>query len=232
MRNLAGTRGFKSSAVLVRVSLSQSPVHVKCSTTRIIPDSPLREITCTWFILSHCADLMKSMSSLDDRQCLETLNTLYRNSIGPPIAYRASRTPVDTRPYCLGHSIIIGQPACKVKALSQALVTLKANPETFGALKEELLRNLRNQHLDTATHADYVRLSVLVDGKFAIEDVIAELEHVTEADIEAHRTHALSDAHLEALIAGNMTASETRDLARCEIFPVSKICIYVSCKCK
>ena len=86
--------------------------------------------------------------------------------------------------------------------------------------------------LDTATHADYVRLSVLVDGKFAIEDVIAELEHVTEADIEAHRTHALSDAHLEALIAGNMTASETRDLARCETFPVSKTCIYISYKCK
>ena len=72
----------------------------------------------------------------------------------------------------------------------------------------------RNLNMRPPKHATYLRLLALKDRFWHGEAVLAELERLTAADVQALARTALDSAHVEALLHGNLTAAEAERLAR------------------
>ena len=80
--------------------------------------------------------------------------------------------------------------------------------EDFSRVLESLQRSYRNANMKPMKHASYLRLRVLKAQLWPIEDVRKELESTTAADVRSFLPTLLKDAHVEALIFGNVTAKE------------------------
>ena len=90
----------------------------------------------------------------------------------------------------------------------KTLTSLKISPERFEKRKEERLRDIHNLCLNPARHATR-SLEVLLKNKDATQDDKARaLQAMTASDLQAFVDGIWEQAHVEALMIGNVTKEE------------------------
>lgn len=95
-----------------------------------------------------------------------------------------------------------------------SLAGLAPQPDAFARVKEALLRNYRNVNMSPAKHATYQRLLALKNCFWHADTVLAELEQLQLADVQAFLPSLLEGLCIEALLHGNLDAAEAAELAR------------------
>ncbi|EFN52789.1 hypothetical protein CHLNCDRAFT_138430 [Chlorella variabilis] len=96
----------------------------------------------------------------------------------------------------------------------RSLAHLQVLPERFVRIKEALLRNYRNVNMSPSKHATYQRLLALKERFWHADQVLPELEGLEASDVTAFLPALLAGLHIEALLHGNIAASEAEALAR------------------
>eukprot|EP00887_Chlorella_sp_A99_P000580 scaffold17.g580.t1 len=87
-------------------------------------------------------------------------------------------------------------------------------PDAFARVKEALERSYRNTNMKPLKHANYLRLYALRDLMWHPDAVLPELAAATLEDVRAFLPSLLAELHVEALLHGNITRAEARQLVR------------------
>ncbi|KXZ55212.1 hypothetical protein GPECTOR_3g355 [Gonium pectorale] len=85
--------------------------------------------------------------------------------------------------------------------------------EHFEAVREALLRKYRNMNMEVGKHASYSRLYVLCSRAMHCDHILEAMETLTPQDVRPYITTLLSRCHVEAYVAGNLTAGGAVRLA-------------------
>ncbi|KAL8549034.1 hypothetical protein ACS0TY_008056 [Phlomoides rotata] len=103
--------------------------------------------------------------------------------------------------------------------LSKVLATAKSflpKDDRFRVVKEDMERTLRNTNMKPLNHAAYLRLQVLCQSFWDVEEKLCLLNDLSLADLRAFVPELLSQLYIEGLCHGNMLEEEALQIA--EIF--------------
>eukprot|EP00742_Colponemidia_sp_Colp-10_P005576 GILJ01005960.1.p1 GENE.GILJ01005960.1~~GILJ01005960.1.p1 ORF type:complete len:1056 (+),score=190.79 GILJ01005960.1:47-3214(+) len=95
--------------------------------------------------------------------------------------------------------------------LFKRIVTLSANIDVnrFNALREKLIRHLKNSQMEPSKQANMLRLIALQHDTWHRDDLVTALESATVADLQSYINETLSCTLIDALFHGNVTEQET-----------------------
>nr|DAD25800.1 TPA_asm: hypothetical protein HUJ06_027268 [Nelumbo nucifera] len=80
--------------------------------------------------------------------------------------------------------------------------------DRFKVIKEDMERAFRNANMKPLSHSSYLRLQVLREIFWDVDDKLACLVYLSLADLEAFIPELLSQLHIEGLCHGNLTEEE------------------------
>lgn len=103
--------------------------------------------------------------------------------------------------------------------LSKVLATAKSfspKDDRFRVVKEDMERTLRNTNMKPLSHASYLRLQVLCQSFWDVEEKLCLLNDLSLADLRAFAPELLSQLFIEGLCHGNLLEEEALQIS--EIF--------------
>ncbi|MBO6563700.1 MAG: insulinase family protein [Pseudomonadales bacterium] len=123
--------------------------------------------------------------------------------VGPPKGFRVSTGGYDDKQLVLLEEVIA------------RLVSLEINPDRFEVLKEELIRDLLNSKLERPFSQSYQRLQDdLLNTSWTAEEMLGPVSEVTLDALSAWRDDLLSKVSVQALMVGNVDASDIASLEK------------------
>ncbi|MDR1010422.1 MAG: insulinase family protein, partial [Opitutaceae bacterium] len=102
-----------------------------------------------------------------------------------------------------------------LETVSAQLVDFKLSDERFAALKDRIVRGLRNFERNDAYRIGLITLNVILDEHaYRPDEQIAAAEKITLADVRAFAKKLYAAGKVEALVHGNITATDAIAFAR------------------
>ncbi|KAJ0979208.1 hypothetical protein J5N97_014682 [Dioscorea zingiberensis] len=98
-------------------------------------------------------------------------------------------------------------------------------PDRFEVIKEDMERAFRNTNMKPLSHASYLRLQVLREIFWDIDDRLSCLTNLSLSDLLAFIPNLLSQLHIEGLCHGNLSEEEAITIANIFVnaFPVQPL---------
>ncbi|PIA59677.1 hypothetical protein AQUCO_00400519v1 [Aquilegia coerulea] len=85
--------------------------------------------------------------------------------------------------------------------------------DRFKVIKEEMERSYRNTNIKPLNHSCYLRLQLLREVFWDVDDKIHCLVDLSLADLKAHIPELISQMHIEGLCHGNVSKEEANNIA-------------------
>ncbi|MCL7024740.1 hypothetical protein MKW94_013598 [Papaver nudicaule] len=103
--------------------------------------------------------------------------------------------------------------------LSKILTITKSfmpNDDRFKVIKEDMERSFRNANMKPLNHSSYLRLQVLREDYWDVDDKLSCLSDLSLGDLKTFIPELLSELHIECLCHGNLSEEEAISIS--EIF--------------
>ncbi|MCO5583223.1 hypothetical protein L7F22_037131 [Adiantum nelumboides] len=97
--------------------------------------------------------------------------------------------------------------------IAQFLKTFSPSPDRFEVIKEDLLRGYTNVNMKPSKHSTYLRLQILKEQFFAVEDKKEALAKLCVGDLISFIPCLLSQIYIEAFCHGNLLEDEALTIA-------------------
>ncbi|KAG1338961.1 Nardilysin-like [Cocos nucifera] len=105
----------------------------------------------------------------------------------------------------------------KLSLLLSKILTLSRsffpNIERFKVIKEDMERAFRNSNMKPLSHSSYLRLQVLRENFWDVDDKLSCLVNLSLSDLEAFIPNLLSQLHIEGLCHGNLLEEEAINIS-------------------
>ncbi|PIA31419.1 hypothetical protein AQUCO_04900014v1 [Aquilegia coerulea] len=133
--------------------------------------------------------------------------------------YQAGITELGTTLAFTGDSLLLqlyGFNDKLIVLLSKILTIAKSfipSADRFKVIKEEMERSLRNANLNPLSHSSYLRMQLLVEVFWDVDDQLLCLVDLSLADLEEFIPKLLVQLHIEGLCHGNLSEEEAINIA-------------------
>ncbi|KAJ9698882.1 hypothetical protein PVL29_007786 [Vitis rotundifolia] len=100
--------------------------------------------------------------------------------------------------------------------LSRILAIAKSflpTEDRFKVIKEDMERTLRNTNMKPLSHSSYLRLQILCQSFWDVDEKLCSLNDLSLADLKAFIPKVLSQVHIEGLCHGNMLKEEALNIS-------------------
>lgn len=98
----------------------------------------------------------------------------------------------------------------KILTLSKSFVP---NIDRFEVIKEDMERSYKNANMKPLNHSTYLRLQLLRENFWDVDDKLACLLELTLSDLKAFIPNLLSQLHIEGLCHGNLSEEEAVNIS-------------------
>lgn len=101
--------------------------------------------------------------------------------------------------------------------LSKVLAMTKSfspRDDRFMVIKEDMVRTLKNTNMKPLNHSSYLRLQVLCQSFWDVEEKLLLLNDLTLADLKAFIPELLSQLYIEGLCHGNLLEEEALNISK------------------
>ncbi|KAI3760352.1 hypothetical protein L1987_50746 [Smallanthus sonchifolius] len=135
------------------------------------------------------------------------------------IVYQASVAKLDTSISLVGDKLELKVYGFNDKLpvlLSKILETAKSfvpTDERFVVIKEDMERNLRNANMKPLNHSNYLRLQVLCQSFWDVDEKLGLLNNLSLADLKAFIPKLFSQLYIEGLCHGNLLEEEAKNVS-------------------
>ncbi|XP_020276491.1 nardilysin-like isoform X4 [Asparagus officinalis] len=180
----------------------------------------------TYFLIT----LKDGYSSVKSCVLTEMFLNLLKDELNE-ILYQAGVAKLETSLSIVGDSLELKLYGFndKLSTLLAKILTLSKSfspkLDRFEVIKEDMERSYRNANIKPSNHSTYLRLQVLRECFWDVDDKLACLVNLPLSDLEAFIPTLLSQLHIEGLCHGNLSEEEAVNISEifATIFPVKPL---------